>query len=1314
MIKIAKDNTVAGLYLRLRLNYDDLNQDFVRVEETVKSNVQRLGRESSLINLKAAIDLNGVTDAEQRLKIEQEKLTKLVEVQTQKVKLLEVEWKAAAQAQGNASKNAQSAEIAFKQQELALAKLSQRLKEVTEQQNQMSQAKTDKANFDNSLLGRYTNIKGDVSGHLTNLMSAFSGLKDASSSADAAITKTLEIIGSIPHPVGKAVAALASIPLVVRGIENSLLDMAKPAIAAGDAMYVMSRGMQLSIADTAKLATVCKVTGIEISEVNSSMRRLSAQLNKNSDEDNARMKMLERFGAQVKDNNGNIKNEVELIGELSKALLKAEAAGQGAAFRDIVGGRFWSGDFITFLEDYAGNVELAGKIVKNGLANPVLAHEVQGNLNAMNAQIGQFQSALSSAFIPATQNIVPQLTEQFGELTKVIAENAEGIKNVSMAIGEVVSGISSLTTEIAKLAVKSTGLFKEPKSAVALRYKDDYTITNLDDLVEKEYEKLSEHEKKLLASNIDKQVQFSRRQKDIFEKIKENWIRELAELQKKPFVDIRADWIDKPLTEIQEKVKEAQKAVAKSWADFRREFDTKIDVKALSEESLKRIEKYKDELEHLKINLDFSGNDYQKSLAELDLWYRKALELAKASEEERNIVTESYGLKREQLERDRESKLAEIRDSVAALDKSSLENKLASIEKEKAAWIKAGMEEAEATELAQRKIEQAKKESLEKINSYVKDAASIEYDLTHDAFEKQLYDIEQWKQAQSEKADTAEEVSAIIANAAAKEADAFEKEMDRIKGKIESAQDELARLTLSSYENDIRDAKKHYQEQIQSGVPQELAAAIHNARMQKAQNQRAEDTSGNYSKRPLGNSGNYDTGQFIDFSNAVEHSTQSLTELDAAQLARKQIEEKIARVGEELDGNFSRANLATANYQDALKSITGGSESASDNLKEALQNAGDATADLQNNFNAAAGDIQNLGDVALRNAQGLESATDTFNRAIEMSRLIEEQNRSREQIEFPEPQKNYPEIIYGDDDVLNSMQRWRNVGAEINYGDLPEFSEFNNALNTSAADIENLINSTGQVTASMDELITSSEQLRDQAIKTANTPIVPESLPNDLMSVGNAGNQAAEKFQQVSDTLESVNEKLANLEFQPPQQPQAQSNNDTSDIAGRALDATSTLGEAIALAGTAKGDPRVALVGAGIQTFADVIQRLRENIEASNQSATDLNQQIQQSAQSLPQSQTADMTGINSALSDMSQKLADISQRASEIANSSSKPPQQNINVSPNINIDLGGAYVFDDSMKQQLTDDITSQVASAITDAVNKATSQVNYGYGN
>ena len=96
---------------------------------------------------------------------------------------------------------------------------------------------------------------------------------------------------------------------------------------------------------------------------------------------------------------------------------------------------------------------------------------------------------------------------------------------------------------------------------------------------------------------------------------------------------------------------------------------------------------------------------------------------------------------------------------------------------------------------------------------------------------------------------------------------------------------------------------------------------------------------------------------------------------------------------------------------------------------------------------------------------------------------------------------------------------------------------------------------------------------------------------------------------------------------------------------------------------------------------------------------------------------------ISQSNSEVTNILGQISPEVSQVNNNLSAilgAVEQNsnrtpsINVNPTINVDLGGAYVFDNVMKQRLTDDITREVANGVTSAVQEATNRINTGYGN
>lgn len=714
--------TIEGLYLRIGLKYDELNQDFVAVEETLSSNIARLNRQYRLIDLKAKIALTGVTDESKRLEIQARALTQQIELTRQKVKLYETAWLDAAKTNGTASTQAEKASVTLKQQQLYLARLSQSLQEVTARQKEMADATAAAQKQSQSPLGMYQSFKGDISGAIGQLTSAFSGLKEASSSADSAIMKSLEIIGSIPTVAGKVVAALASIPLVIKGVENSLMNLAEPAISSGDAIYAMSRGVQMSISDFAKFSTICKVTGIEVNEVTATIRRLQTQITKAGD-GNTLTRMLEKYGVAVRDSNGELKDALKMSEALAEGLAKAQAAGKSREFISALG-RGTSGDFITYLEDLAGNMELAGKIVKNGLANPALAHEVQGNINALNTQAAQLKDAYASAFMPITNQIVQNQRERLGELTKVFQKNADSIKQIGYALAEVTEKFEEFETAAAKAAIENTKRLISPDKsrynpyALFDKYKDDKSIRDFDQhgnaivsvtkLAKKELESYSAAEKQIISSSDRAWQAHVNKLSPAFEKLQKH-LEEEAEAAAKAKEELKNTW-QVPFTD-------------EEW-----------------EESLKRIKKYAEELAHIQIDLEFGEDSYGKSLAELDLWNRQALEQAGEFIQERNQIEETAAAKLAQIERDKENRISEIRESANAKFRTDLENQLAAIEKQKKRWIHIGMEEAEAEILAQRE----KADAISKLNQSV--AANLD-SIWQSSLEKRLAAIEREKQA---------------------------------------------------------------------------------------------------------------------------------------------------------------------------------------------------------------------------------------------------------------------------------------------------------------------------------------------------------------------------------------------------------------------------------------------------------------------------------------------------------------------------------------------------------------------------------------
>ena len=84
-----KGGTNSGFKISVGLRYDELNQDFVNVEQTISENIQKLNRKSNLIDIQAQINFLGLTDEAKKLEIVQQKLKQQIELQRNKVILYE-------------------------------------------------------------------------------------------------------------------------------------------------------------------------------------------------------------------------------------------------------------------------------------------------------------------------------------------------------------------------------------------------------------------------------------------------------------------------------------------------------------------------------------------------------------------------------------------------------------------------------------------------------------------------------------------------------------------------------------------------------------------------------------------------------------------------------------------------------------------------------------------------------------------------------------------------------------------------------------------------------------------------------------------------------------------------------------------------------------------------------------------------------------------------------------------------------------------------------------------------------------------------
>lgn len=1341
--------------IKADVDTSQIEKSVSKAENSIKASVDKLSRQQALIQLRGQVQLEGLDESAgsaEKLKLQEEALTAQIELQREKIALLSSAHEDLVRKQGENSDAAQIAAINLEKEQLAMTRLKQQTQDLSKQTEiafgvewEMlgliepaikgidaliaagrtipiphakaaaavgialtaiiagSKEATDELRENNPaqiLSDSFEGVETDISESFAEITK---GATQTSREIGTVLGESTENVSSNLETMGASYTdffddALSIIQILVSDTENlgdslsvvnSLLpymrtetgrigaiavglyktfdeltkqaiEFAQPAVDGFKEVRKQANELYLSLSKAQELGSLIDLADGDYDDVRDYVRGVQDAVIKGASDD-PEVLAMEKYGVVIQDTKGKLLDFNEALDNLYEGYVKAKEAGEAEAYIIMTNGQSVH-DVAGFLENYGKAKERAAQI-KWSTSDFASLDELATNLKMAEVQTNEFNNALSTLGAPLANLAAESNLEFFKTMTELIEENRDTILLWEFAA---IEAFKSGKDTIIEFADSATEKLQELNETFGITDK----LQSLISVFGESLGLTEEFEKASTAQGDKEDSIFSRAKKDL---------------------------------------EEYNAANKKSREEAKK---NRKDAEGLSY-SLNRIAKYKEEIANIKIELQFGDDNYKKSLAQLEQWRETALKDARQYEGEQAVIAEEYALKREQIEQQHQEELKKIRE-----------------------------------------------ESLERAQDFMRETASIEFENTHSEFEKQLLDIENWKQAQLEKAETAEEVSATIANAAMKEADAFEKEVDRIRGKIESAQDRLARLTLSQRDNDIYQAQKQYYQDLNE-LPKEFADAIYKAQIASINKRTKEDKSGSYRKRPDGAPNDDSYYQLLDFTNANKHinnAAENLVKLDAEEMARAELLKKSALGIAEVERSANRTSRATtelANANLALANTNSKAETASEQAAQQLKD----TADTANNLG---GTLQNANSAINKNISTLKnatSATGTFIKGLANVADIEAQ-KNQEKFSLAdlkptqEPQGERIKIMYGnrDDEDLES-----NDDIPVLYG---KFNDLGNATEDLSADIQSV------KTDSLEQLNTSAEKTSASLAQVDSTNVqqAATKAADSAERLGDKFPPLATALDSVTNSLQQAADKIAKIDFKAPsvqhtlQQPASQGNN--SDKVNKALDATQTSGKIMNWMGTLMtaaplfmlgGPPgaaeaiamqgvRLALLGGGVEIGADVAQQAYNiNKDTANLSAPipqdmptfeAFNFGLDKSVTSLDTFSKAldsaskfegfdvskkdiiDIAPITKELATLTQNVGAIAADLKDMQEKNSKPPVITVNV--DAPIDLGGAYVFDDQMKIELTEDIKTEIANGITDAVQKANSQGLFGFNN
>ena len=1195
--------SIDSLYISLGLNLSELETDLIAADRTVTENISRLSRETELIKLRAQVEIAGLdetADAERILRIRTDALNQQMTIQRDRVRILDAQLRELSRTQGENSISTQRASIRLERERLALGRLEREVREVTSAISELSST------------GANVSISGGVGVSGASSGSGGSGSVSGGSSGDWTDLLPFELpttkIAAFTLAIGALGTAVSEATALVQETLEDFKETEKQAYE-----------LNLDFNDAENFLRQIKLGGGDIGDFEGYIRGITDAYVK-GEYDDPEFIALSKYGAEITDENGRLKNFTDLTEELYQAWKKADAAGEGIEFLQLTGGEAGVRDAIQFFKRYEEAAEDAEKIFDANLDDEQW-HELERAFNLLAEQQDEFKGSIANLFTPAAQATAEKFFQVFHDGTEWLVENKDAIQRWGFIASEVFEELAPKVEKLFPSGQLQT--LTEPFDKLFSDFWNDYG------------EKINPESP---ASKLLDEITNS----DFF---KDNFFTRVVERaeEKQRAYNGELEGTTAAVTFLKKGLEALSDAQKKNG-----------DV--LSQYGAQRVKQFKDEIEDLKIELEFGDDEYQKSLAQLKLQEdRELTDKLWVSEAEREAITEAFALKRELIE----------------------------------------------------------KEHADKIAEHWQNAADMEFEITHTAFEKQIRDIELWKEAQLEKAEVGEETAAIIAEAASKEAEAFEREVDRIKNLTQSLEDKIFEQEHSQYENDLRKLQQERLKYYEEGMPADLVERYYQNAVAEL-NQRA-SKGGDYTKSPdsgmqRGNNGITVIGgdQIID--DGLIRSQQQTIELMTDE----------NRIRAQLMANLSAEARETVERIQATKELTA------------------AQRDLISQTQVTSGFQLIEGDRVVEFQPQLPTESiQQFDSAIEQTNpLCNSLTESLQQEQLPDYFKN---LADGAKSVSEMQLGLTNSTMEL----IDAQSKFIDALNNFPAMPTNQRQESLSTDGFM-KLTTSTEKLSESQNLLARIPMsrnresgfklgfdydtakdialtgagiglgtaatgvgivsVPALIAGTIASAiagglakGTYDETTATSSESFSDIdLSEIIAQISNLDTNVQSVLQALQD-------AQSIDASANNFSEL-LAPLSNLDTPLSSILQQMQDTqpyeSDQLQELfgvLPNIEADTQSI-------------LQEMQTREEATVT--LETIVTPLNNIEGIVQNILTSLSNRESPSVTVSPNLDIDLGGAYVFDEAMKASLVEDITNQIVAAITSAVEQATSKTNYSF--
>lgn len=414
----------ADFSLTIGLNLDDLFRGMDEANATISQAISRINSENKQVKLKADIsELKAGDDELKKQAIEMQSLTRQIELQTAKLRLLGQARDSAYKRTGDNSSLSRASETRYLQQEKYVAQLNADLKKM-----QAASAAASVAS-----------------------VGLFSKISTGASAAKKGVSEVTGAYGMLSTKL----AGLMAVGMTGAGLFN----ITQGAMDAGENLYKLSTRLHLTTSEAGQLNKLFSISGTSIQAVVPFFSQLDKSVLSSSKGLNSTTMALMKFGVNLKDSAGNLLPINEQLDQLAKGYQKAAEAGKEEEFQAQVLGRRGA-ELIPLLENYNENMQIASSIKATGLLDPKEAHELSLEWRKMKGEAGQLQMAFGAALMPIAKELMPEVTDVMIKCIDYIKDNKDDIKDSIETAGTALKDVLSILKDIASIMPDATAATK--------------------------------------------------------------------------------------------------------------------------------------------------------------------------------------------------------------------------------------------------------------------------------------------------------------------------------------------------------------------------------------------------------------------------------------------------------------------------------------------------------------------------------------------------------------------------------------------------------------------------------------------------------------------------------------------------------------------------------------------------------------------------------------------------------------------------------------------------------------------------------------